>query len=477
MTTIQTSSIFVLCVALMLGMTVAAAHASPKKEAAGEFAVIDEYVEAQRVRLGIPGLTLGIVQGDQVAHLQGFGVADSSGNAVTPQTPFEIGSLTKSFIALAVMQLAEAGKIELDTPVQTYLPWFALADKEASAQITVRHLLNQTSGVSQKDGNRFWNSDATAEEAVRQMNTIRLSHPIGTTYEYCNLNFVVLGLIVKKVGGQSYADYVTEHILTPLDMRNSHLGALTHGLSDGHYYLLGHAYKRDGFYPPAYQTGYMASSAEEMTHYLIAQLNEGKYESASILSPQGIAELHNPAAPMKMPGYYYAMGWAVSPFDGVNSIWHNGDHSNFHSVVIMQPERGRGIVLLANASGFSQIRLLDDIAKGALNLRDEKQPAPITLPFMFQFLYWSVLLTPLLQGAWVISTLINGQPVGWQAIIAVVLNLAVAIFFLFGVPGMVPFPLSSLVVFYPEIGYGLIAGALLGFGSTLIRIVSYFWAH
>ena len=481
MEAIQASSIFVSCVALTLGTTIVAAHASPKKETAGEFAAIDEYVEAQRVRLGIPGLALGIVESDQVAHLQGFGVADSSGRAVTPQTPFQIGSLTKSFTALAVMQLVEAGKVELDAPVQKYLPWFTLADKEASAQITVRHLLNQISGISEKDGNRFWNSDANAEEAVRLMNTIQLSHPVGTKYEYCNLNFVVLGLVVEKVSGQSYGKYVTKHILAPLDMRNSytsHADALAHDLSKGHYYALGRAFKRDGVYPPAYlATGLLVSSAEDMTRYLIAQLNEGMYDGASVLSPQRIAELHNPAAPMRMPGYSYAMGWAVSSFDGINSIWHNGDITNFHGVVIMQPERKRGIVLLANATGFSQIRQLDDIAKGALKLLDSKKPTPITLPFMFRFLYWSVLLTPLLQSAWILYTLLNSQPNGWQAIVALVLNLTVAIFFLFGVPGLVPFPLSSLIVYYPEIGSGLILGSLLGIGSSLARIVSYFWTR
>ncbi len=80
-------------------------------------------------------------------HLRGFGRARPGGEAPTPQTPFFIGSLTKSFTALAVMQLVEAGKVELDAPVQRYLPWFRVADPQASAQMTVRHLLNQTSGL------------------------------------------------------------------------------------------------------------------------------------------------------------------------------------------------------------------------------------------------------------------------------------------------------------------------------------------
>ncbi len=117
-----------------------------------DFATIDSYIQAQLDEARIPGLALGIVQGDQIVHLKGFGKANDSGGAVTPQTPFLLGSLSKSFTALAVMQLVEAGKIELDAPIARYLPWFRVADPVASARITVRQLLNQTSGISTDTG-------------------------------------------------------------------------------------------------------------------------------------------------------------------------------------------------------------------------------------------------------------------------------------------------------------------------------------
>jgi CubicO group peptidase (beta-lactamase class C family) len=126
----------------------AAAAASTPGNGAPDLAAIDRYVEAQRRATRLPGLALGIVHGDRVVHLRGFGAADPSGRPVTPQTPFLLASTTKSLTALAVMQLAEAGKVDLDAPVQRYLPWFRLADPAASARITVRHLLNQTSGLA-----------------------------------------------------------------------------------------------------------------------------------------------------------------------------------------------------------------------------------------------------------------------------------------------------------------------------------------
>src|SRR5215216_6724672 len=101
---------------------------------------------------GVPGAALVIVQGNQIVHLKAFGIADADGRPVTPQTPFFTGSTGKSFTALAIMQLVEAGKIKLDAPVQTYLPWFRAADETASALITVRQLLNQVGGLPQSIG-------------------------------------------------------------------------------------------------------------------------------------------------------------------------------------------------------------------------------------------------------------------------------------------------------------------------------------
>jgi CubicO group peptidase (beta-lactamase class C family) len=116
------------------------------------FDAVDDYIRTRMQELGIPGAALAIVQGDQIVHLKAFGVADDSGRPVTPQTPFFTGSTGKSFTALAVMQLVEAGRIQLDASIQTYLPWFRVADPGASATITVRQLLNQVSGLPQSIG-------------------------------------------------------------------------------------------------------------------------------------------------------------------------------------------------------------------------------------------------------------------------------------------------------------------------------------
>src|SRR3990172_2052880 len=330
-----------ICLVLVLSLTNANVKASLMRQGETDFAAIDAYVTEQMNNRGIPGMALGIVQDDQIVHLQGFGVADSSGRAMTPQTPFYIGSLTKSFTALAVMQLVEAGKIDLDAPVQRYLPWFELANKEASAKITVRNLLNQASGISTKDGNRFWASQQGLEETVRGLDTIQLTQPVGSTFQYSNINFMIAGLIVEKVSGQSYAEYVTEHIFEPLDMRHSyasHAPALADGLAAGHQYMFGYAFRDERAMPPSsLPAGALIASAEDMSHYLIAQLNDGRYGDTSVLSPQGIAELHTPAIPFGQG--YYAMGWAAGTMDGTALVNHNGDTGRFHAYIMLMPEQ------------------------------------------------------------------------------------------------------------------------------------------
>ena len=175
-----------------------------------DFTGIDRYVTAQMQEAQIPGLALGIVHGDQIVHLRGFGVANPAGQPVTPQTPFILGSLSKSFTALAIMQLIDAGKMALDAPVQRYLPWFRVADSNASAQIRVYHLLHQTSGLPTPAGGEAMagTGEATLEQRVRELSTVALTQPVGSTFQYSNANYLVLGLLVQVVSGQSYGAYI-----------------------------------------------------------------------------------------------------------------------------------------------------------------------------------------------------------------------------------------------------------------------------
>jgi CubicO group peptidase (beta-lactamase class C family) len=462
-----------ICLVIMVALTVGNVNASQPHQIEPDFAAIDSYITEQMEGLSIPGLALGIVQDGQIAHLQGFGIADSSGRVVTPQTPFYIGSITKSFTALAVMQLVETGKIDLDAPVQTYLPWFELADKEASARITVRHLLNQTSGMSTKDGNRFWADQQRIEDAVRGLDRVQLTQSVGTTWQYNNFNYIIAGLIVEVVSGQSYSEYVTEHIFEPLKMRHSFASrtpALADGLSEGHIYMFGCVFRDERVRSPAaLPSGFLMASAEDMSHFAIAQLNEGRYGDASVLSPQGIAEMHAPAITSGGEGGYWGLGWDVNTWDGMQVVTRVGDNGNFHATLILLPESGSGVVLLANASGFmqKQSQIVDAITIGVASLLTAKPAAPVSVPFLVQFLYWALLMTPLMQILGIFFVWRKRQSMRvWGVILTIILNLSI-VFFILNL-SQNEMPLRSLLVFNPELGFITIAVAMLGVGWSVI---------
>ena len=461
---------------LMFALNIGNVQTRPAFQTEIAFAALDDYVTEQMNDLGIPGLALGIVENSQITHLQGFGIADSSGRAVTPQTPFHIGSVTKSFTALAVMQLVEAGKIDLDAPVQNHLPWFKLADKQASTKITVRHLLNNTSGISRIDGDTDMLSQQGLEEKVRGLVIIQLTQPVGSTFQYSNINWSIAGLIVEQVSGQSYADYVTEHIFNPLDMRHSYASrtlALADGLVDEHHIMFGHAFKSERPVPPAYlPAGFLIASIEDMTHYAIAQLNEGRYGKTFILSPQRVVEMHTPAIPA-WADLYYGMGWEMGALDGIPIISHTGDDGSNHSMVVLMPSRGSGIVLLTNASGFEQNPQINQIAEGVANLLNGETSVPVSAPISYRFLYWIILLMPLLMVFGIAYTWRHSRNKRTgHTLVVVLLYGGSALLWLFGVPLAIGQPiLTGMRFFNPELAYGLITGAAIGIGWSVIYTV------
>lgn len=383
---------------------------------ASAYDAIDAYIEGQMRRLHIPGASLAIVEGDQIVHLGGFGRARPGGEAPTPQTPFFIGSLTKSFTALAVMQLAEAGKVELDAPVQRYLPWFRVADPQASARMTVRHLLNQTSSLplipSEVALADFDDSPDATERQVRALSTLKITRPVGAKFEYSNLNYNVLGLIVEAASGETYSDFIRKQIFDPLEMRHSYTSkaaAQRDGLAVGYRYWFGVPIPVPNLSIPqgSLPSGQLISSAEDMAHYLIVNLNGGRYCGRQILSQAGIEALHLGVAEINEMGLSlgsYAMGWISQETGGTRIVWHSGIVPDFGAFMALLPEQKKGIVLLFNANHAMMKMTYDEVGMGAAQLLAGERP---TQTFLGS-LHWAmrgVLLIPILQIAGVIATL------------------------------------------------------------------------
>lgn len=342
-----------------------------------DFAAIDTYVERQMKIDGIPGLALAIVRGDEIVHLRGFGTASPSGQPVTAQTPFMIGSVTKPITAMAIMQLLDAGKIELDAPVQQYLPWFKTADNKLSARVTVLHLLNQTSGFGNLQGVSYLAGDGqdTVEQRVREALAQGFPEPLGV-HVYSNLNYATLGLIVEAISGQPYEVYAQEHIYTLLDMKNTFNSkdeAMAHGMARGHNVVFGFPVPTNTLhFPNSLGEGSTISSAEDLAHFLIAHLNEGRYEDNILISPAVIELLHQPPA-----GEEYYLGLRVGEFNGLPILNHGGDQLDFHSDIIMNIDQKWGIVVLENTNAFLKAPLGANsrISRGVTSLLLGAEPA------------------------------------------------------------------------------------------------------
>jgi CubicO group peptidase (beta-lactamase class C family) len=481
---------------LVLSVTALPGRAAPRATAP-DFAAIDRYVEQEMRAMRLPGLALGIVRGDQIVHLKGFGAADGAGRAVTPQTPFKLASLGKSFTALAVMQLVEAGKLELDAPVQRYLPWFRVADEQASGRITLRHLLNQTSGISTAASNaisarQFGGADAI-EQSVRALATVELVREVGAAFEYANINYGVLGLVVQTVSGQPYAEYIQQHIFAPLAMETAYLDRAqddARGAATGHAYWFG--FPRPTRLPafPGDQPGggdNYTASAEDVCRYLIAHLDGGRYQGRQILSAAGIDTLHRPAVPAGEPDASYAMGWERARANGIATVGHSGAVFSFNSWMLLAPAERWGVVVLTNGAPMLSLATGDGriaaLAPGIISLLHGEQPPQQSAGRGVWLVYAALLLVVGVQIGGMVRTIRalrqrhsrpGQRPTGrWadarQIGLPLAANLVWGLAILVGLPAVSGLSLRFLSYMFPDVIAILFASALVALAWGALR--------
>ncbi|MFQ3648494.1 MAG: serine hydrolase domain-containing protein [Anaerolinea sp.] len=315
-------------------------------------ALIDSYIEEVMAADRIPGLALAIVHDDRIVYMQGYGTTGVNDMPITPNTAFQLGSMSKSFTALAIMQLVENSSIDLDTPVQRYLPTFQVGSPASAEAITVRHLLHHTSGIP---GNapRASGTDQSLQAQVAALASAELSHEPGTTYEYASPNYIVLGRIVEVVSGLSFAKYVERYIFQPLHMTHSYTSmaaAREEDFASGHRLWAGFPVVSSLAYEPGrLPTASLMSSASDLANYMIAHLNEGQFAGESVLSPAYMELLHTPAVAAE-DDQQYAMGWRVGPINGIRAVHHGGILPDYRGKMVMLPEEGWGVVVLTNVS-------------------------------------------------------------------------------------------------------------------------------
>src|SRR5215213_9355394 len=365
-------------------------EAAPASRSAGseistlDTEALDAYIAAQMSKHGIKGICLAVTSGTEIIYFKGYGMA-GQGRPMTPQTPMYIGSQSKSFTGLAIAQLIEQGKIDPNDPVQTYIPWFKVADEEASQRITVNHLLHHTSGLSESGFSTMLPDRASNEDVVRALTSAELTAPVGVKHQYFNIGYDVLAVIVQNVSGMSYESYLQKNILDPLEMTRTYTDpALAHanGLAQGYSRLFGFTVPQEQPHRVfELSAGYMISTAEDMAHFTIAMDNAGLYQGKHLLSFDGMERLFTPVQG-------YGMGWFVEK----GHIFHGGANENFKTFVDIYPLRNLSIVLLINQGYmFDHYISAPQIFKGVEAIVLGRRPPPVSEGWSVKSLGWILL--------------------------------------------------------------------------------------
>ena len=371
-----------------------AAHppAVPAKVAAID--ELDAYLTHLTASCNPPGLSVTVVKGDTVVYNRAFGLADGPAQtAATPDTVYHWWSMTKIVTAIAVLQLSERGRLDLDAPVVDYLPWFDVQySSGASKPVTVRHLLNHTSGLPDPMpamigwmhyGNELVDQTDLIRRRLPQFSKLQSSP--GTKAAYTNLGYMVLGAVIERVSGQSYAAYVTDNILQPLGMR--HTGflypeagqaqeargsqAVVHAYTPLLPFLLDAKaliYQRAGkilwlnrVYTDALPPSGLIGPAPDVARLLLAFLHGGELDGARILSPQSVATMTaipgGPAATpgtVKVSGSQHGLGWLFVADRSRLWLQHDGGGPGFATTMRLYPEEDLGIVIMANGTDLDR---------------------------------------------------------------------------------------------------------------------------
>jgi CubicO group peptidase (beta-lactamase class C family) len=347
-----------LLAALLLSAPAGAAAAPPSRTALNR---LDRTIEDRIDANNIPGFAVAVVARDRTVLVRGFGEADGSGRKVTPSTPFVLGSSAKTITALAVMQLVDAGKVRLDAPVRRYVPEFRVEDETASQRITVRHLLQQTTGLPETAGGPRLRSlgGGTPLEAVGELRDSELVSNPGEEFHYSNGNFVLAGLVVERASGESFSRYVERHIFAPLGMDRSFVSiepARRAGLAVGHRYWFGFAREHGPtFRAELLAAGYLISTAEDLGRYLSLYLNDGIANGRRLISSTGLRTMLTPGREAHLgpwsgdPPSSYAMGWFVGGPWRAQALLHPGDTPDSSSMLVLLPRKGWAVAALMNA--------------------------------------------------------------------------------------------------------------------------------
>ncbi len=458
---------------------------------------IDGYVERMMKECRIPGFSLAIVKGGKVLYTQGYGIADPTGRTVTPATPFQVASVSKTFTALAVMQLVDAGRVSLDEPVRTYLPRFELADTKASQAITVRELLSHTSGIGPSAefsiASVTGNGDSIGR-LVERMKNLKPAAPPGEKFQYNNMNYIILGELIQIISGMSYEDYIKQNIFEPLGMSHSYFltgetppeKAKKDRMAVGYRTIFGFPVVSGMPYRTAFTPAAgVITSSEDLAKYMLALMNGGMYESNRIISADSLALMLEPAARISK-WESYGLGWYVTS----GSYYHGGELTDYQSKLKILPDESLGVAFVYNTSSSTATSLFkvgyrDRIESGIINILYGSDPDdvpkggildlnryPATVTYSIYLVLCILILLALVFSFIRLGSFKKRLAKSRGSFVkAILLTLAVYILlpvFILYIPGRMNINWQQLLFNVPDVGWSLL------FISTSLLICGFF---
>ncbi|HEX3001811.1 MAG TPA: serine hydrolase domain-containing protein, partial [Methanoregula sp.] len=331
-------------------------------------AFLDRLMPEHLARYNVPGASIVVVKNGEILVAKGYGYADSANKTPVDAdtTLFRVGSVTKLFTWTAVMQLADEGKVDLDSDVNRYLKDFRIPNTYPGRPVTLRHLLTHTAGF--EDLNRHQIAAAPGDlypvrDYCRDTMPARVRPP-GEVTSYSNYGATLAGVIVEDVSGMSYEQYVQSHIFSPLAMNHSSAGAmlppeLAANVSQGFLYSDGRNTPAPDVICEVRPAGAIVSTAPDIAKFLSAHMNGGMYRNATILSGSAARTMHARAFSNDPRVSGMCLGFYEMQINGRRLIGHDGDTMLFHSRISYLPVEQAGIFVSYNSPFGSAAR--DDL--------------------------------------------------------------------------------------------------------------------
>ena len=324
----------------------------------------------------VPGASLALIKGGGIVLEKSYGLRDLATRApVTAQTLFNIGSISKSFTALAVAQLVDQNTLDLDRPIIGYAPDLRLSEPRVTRTVTLRQLLSHSSGLPPDEQ---WPRQVppSRQGIIREFATMPITAEPGTRFQYCSRCVVLAAYVLERVTSQTWETYTRTQIFAPLGMTTASFGPS--GLqrsTDGaqpyqHEQVSGHTkvpWGRLEYLDPLDPAGGIDASIDDLTRYALFQLGDGMMQGRRLLTAQMMAELHRPeiavdpswtSAPIRE--LHHALGWFTGEYHGMRLVYHNGVNPGFRAAIVLVPSAKAGVVLLTNgdSSRFTEAATL-----------------------------------------------------------------------------------------------------------------------